>query len=470
MARRTKIIRLPISSQIDINYRNYALYVLEKRGIPSWYDGLTNVQRLILLNSGTTFGKTLTVAGSCISDGYHHGDASLSGAINKLARPFGCSESILIGDGFFGSPIKTDAAAARYTSVKLNPKFAKIIKENAVLNSRDEEGGWNSLWLQYPIGLVTNIIGIAVGYKTTILPRKLEDIQNYYDGKIKEVMPYFANFTGNVERFQGMDKTYIISGDVIANDVKKEILIKDIPPLIKFSSFSEKIDKIIELHNGKCKVDNNSKTNVNLKLVYTGYAQDWPTFKSAIIKATKILVTETAVFVKDNIVIQYDKIEDYLDDFKYRQAQLNLERSKYNLEQTDMELAFNKAKKLYLEFMLVKKRTEAEIDTFLEQFDKRISNRLNSTLLRHLSADELQRTVAKIKEIEKELKETQKETEKLQKIFAKMKDVALTRGVKNKAAKDLFDEVEMIDGIEVFKGESDDEDDDNAPFNPADYI
>jgi hypothetical protein len=444
---------------------------LEKRGIPSWYDGLTNVQRLILLNAGTSYDKTLSIAGACIKDGYHHGDASLSGAINKLARPFGCSESLLIGDGFFGTPIKTDAAAPRYTSVKLNSKFGKIINESSFLNKKGDEGGWEPLWMNYPIGLATSIIGIAVGYKTTILPRKLEDIQDYYAGKTKEVLPYFANFTGKVERFQGMDKTWIISGDISVSENKKEIHIKDIPHLIKFKSFSEKIEKIIETHNGRCKVANNSSTKVNLTLTYTGYSQEWDSFKNAIIKASKILVTETAVFVKDNIVIQYEKIEDYLDDFKYRQTQLELERSKYFTEQTDIELAFNKAKKLYLEFMLAKKRNDEEIDKFLEAFDKRISNRLNGILLRHLSSEELARTVEKIKELEKKLKDLQKETEKIAKTFSKMTDVSLTRGVKNKSAKDLFDEIENIDGIDVFKGDSedDDEDGDGENFCPEDY-
>lgn len=466
MARRTKIIRLPISKQIDINYRNYALYVLEKRGIASWYDGLTNVQRVILLNAGATFNKTLSITGSCIKDGYHHGDASLVGAINKLARPFGCSEPMLMGDGFFGSPTEPTAAAARYTQIKLNPKFSNIIKENSFLNEKDSEDTWKPLWVKYPIGLVTSIVGIAVGYKTTVLPRKLEDIQDYYEGKTKEVRPYFANFTGTVERYQNMDKTWLISGTVSVNEKNKSIHITDVPPLIKFSNFLKKLDKIIELHGGKCKVDNDSSVNADLTITFTGYKQDWNNFRNQITKATKVLVTETAVFVKDSIVIQYDKIEDYLDDFKYRVEQLGVERSKYFLDQTNWELEFNRAKKVYLEFMLEKKRKETEIDSFLSKFDKKISGRLNGILLRHLNAEELQRVINKIKELEKKQKQLNKETAALEKAFTKKKDVSLTRGVKNKASKDLFDEVENIDGIDIFKG---DDDTDNDEFNPLDY-
>lgn len=464
--RRSKIIRLPISKQIDINYRNYALYVLEKRGIPSWSDGLTNVQRLILLNTPSSFNKTLTVTGACIKDGYHHGDRSLNGAINKLAKSFGCAEPMLIGDGFFGSPVNTEAAAGRYTAIKSNPTFANIIKENHFLNNKNDEEAWNPLWVKYPIGLVTSIVGIAVGYKTTVLPRKLEDIKDYYEGKIKQVLPYFRDFTGTVERYDNMDKTWLISGDVTVNDKKQEIVINDMPPLIKYASFLKKLDKIIETY-GRCKIANKSSMKVNMILTFQGHKQEWPKFKDSIVKATKILVTETPVFIKDGIVIQYEKIEDYLDDFKYRQSQLELERTKYFLTQTDWELEFNRAKKMYLEFMLEKKRKDSEIDTFLNKFHKNISTRLNGILLRHLSAEELKRTIDKIKELEKKQKDLQKQVTRLEKSFAKLKDIAMTRGVKNKASKDLFDSVETINGIDVFVG--DDTDDTDEEFNPDTY-
>ena len=46
-----KIIRLPISKFVDTKFRSYAIYVLEQRGIPSFYDALTPVQRYILKNT-----------------------------------------------------------------------------------------------------------------------------------------------------------------------------------------------------------------------------------------------------------------------------------------------------------------------------------------------------------------------------------------------------------------------------------
>lgn len=72
--KKTRHIKLPISKFVDTRYRDYAVYVLESRGIPSFYDSLTPVQRYILMNAPTSYQKTLTLVGKAIQDGYHHGD------------------------------------------------------------------------------------------------------------------------------------------------------------------------------------------------------------------------------------------------------------------------------------------------------------------------------------------------------------------------------------------------------------
>jgi topoisomerase-4 subunit A len=186
-----KIIKLPISKFIDTKFRDYAVYVLEQRGIPNFYDALTPVQRFIIKNSPSSFQKTLTVVGRSIEDGYHHGNASLESAIEKLARPFGNSMQLLEGDGFFGTEVSPEPAAARYTSVRLSPTASAVINKYNYLTTRELEGPYDPLWVECPIGLVTSIVGIAVGYKTMILPRKLKDIQDFLADKRKTIKPYF---------------------------------------------------------------------------------------------------------------------------------------------------------------------------------------------------------------------------------------------------------------------------------------
>ena len=173
---------ISITDQINQKYREYALYVLQSRGIPNFYDSLTPVQRIVLQNSPSHFNKTIGLVGEVIRTGlYHHGDSSLAGAISKLARPFGCAYQLLEGDGFFGSPVNPTPSAARYTSVKINSNIKNVVQRHSDLNARNEEGGIDFLNLEIPIGLLTHIVGIAVGYRSNILPRKLEDIVEYLE-------------------------------------------------------------------------------------------------------------------------------------------------------------------------------------------------------------------------------------------------------------------------------------------------
>lgn len=455
---RSKSYPLPISRQINTNFRNYALYVLENRGIPNFYDSLTNVQRVIVQNSPTTFNKTISLVGSCISDAYHHGDKSLIGAINKLARPFGCSEQILIGDGFFGTPINHEASAARYTSIKINPIINEMIRKNNFLNNKNDEGGWNPLWVDLPIGLSNTIIGIAVGYKTTILPRSLKDVEKYFNGKIKEVKPSFIGFSGKITRYRGMDKSWLIEGVSTRSDKDKTLKITELPPLMRYSGFLKKLDKILDLYPNT-KIINNSSTNVDITLQYS--ARDgWESFAYAVEKSIKMLVTETPVFVKDGLVLEYDRIEHYLDDYKYRVAQLRLKRAEYYTQVCSEELEFNRAKKLYLEYMLEKKRTETEIDKFIDKWKSvgNIKRRLESIYLKNLNSQELERTIKRIAELEIELSKNQAELSDSKIIFEEMTDPTLARGKRSSVSTyDLFSDETEIDGIEVFGSSSDEE-------------
>ena len=452
-----KTYPLNISRQIDTNFRNYALYVLENRGIPNFYDALTNVQRFIMINAPASYNKTMSLVGSCMSDGYHHGDASLTKAINRLARPFGNSEQLLNGDGFFGSPVTQEASAARYTSIRINPTIADMIRKNNFLNTRDDEGSYDPLWVDLPIGLTNTIVGIAVGYKSTVLPRSLSQVQQFLDGEIKELIPYFKGFNGNVTRYKGMNKTWLIEGRIEINQKAKSIRVVELPPLMKYGSFLKKLDSIISGYN--VRLINNSLNEIDLTVTLSGSKEDWENFVIEVDRATKMLVTETPIFVKDGLVIEYEKIEDYINDFRYRLGDLKVRKLTYYMNVTDEELLFQKFKEKYLLFMLEgkakKMRTDVEIDEFLTELTvgyPNVRRRLDSIYLKSLSEDELKRTQKKIKDLTTELAKQKKDLAAAVKAFEKMTDTSLTRATTNRAnsVTNLFAEEDEIDGIEVF--------------------
>jgi len=354
--KKEKIIRLPISKLIDTKFRDYAIYVLEARGIPDFHDALTPVQRFILKNSPTTLNKTLSVVGKSIEDGYHHGNSSLEGAISKLARPFGNALQILEGYGFFGSEVSPDPAAARYTSVKLSNKANGILNQYKYLTTREEDGPYDPFWMDIPLGLTVPIVGIAVGYKTTILPRKLEHIKEFLDGKRKSVKPYFNGFNGSIQKYKGLDKAWLLSSIITVEN--KKIQINEIPPILKYTSVLKKLDNIINKFEGKIRIVNNSNTKVDIGIIYTGKNQDqWEDLQKYVKKIFSIIVTENPVFIKDGQVLVYDNIEQYLENYKWQILRLKFRNTEYEKDKLKFDLDFNIAKNLFIEFILLKKRT-----------------------------------------------------------------------------------------------------------------
>ena len=391
-------------------------------------------------------------------------NSSLVGAINKLARPFGNSTPILQGDGFFGSPVDSTAAAARYTSVRIEPKVAEMIRKNSFLNKKNDADAWDPLWLDLPIGLTTMIVGIAVGYKTTVLPRKLEDIQKYIDGKIKEVKPYFTGFAGKVTRYKNLNKSWLIEGKVEINDREHTLHITDLPPMMKYSSFLRKLSGIIENYPN-ASVTNNSSTTVDILIKHRGTTDVWNELRDTIEKSTKMLVTETPVFVKNGLVINYERIEDYINDYKYRIAELRLRRIEYFLNKNNEELLFQKYKKEYLSFMLKSKqlRPADEIDSFLTNLtdNTNVLRRLNAILLKSLSEEEYQFTLQNIKKLELEILEQEKEYTAAKTELETMEDTSLRRATQNKktSTKNLMEEEPSeIDGILLYNNDIESED------------
>ena len=450
-----KIINLPISRLIDTKFRDYAVYVLESRGIPSFYDALTPVQRYILMNSPSSFSKTLSVVGESIKDGYHHGDMSLAKAISKLARPFGSALQILQGYGFFGSEVSPEPAAARYTSIKIASKAGEILRKYKYLFTREDNGPHDPFWMDIPLGLTTVIIGIAVGYKTTVLPRKLEHIKEYFNGKRQTIKPYFQDFSGKVSRYKDLDKSWLITSEI--NVVDNRIKVRELPPIMKYSSALKRLDYLFNHFERRIKVINNSNTKVHIDVIYMGKDNsEWKDIQEYVRKVFSVIVTETPVFIKDGNVLVYNKVEEYLDDYQWQLLRLDAKNKEYQRNWASFELEFNKAKKLFIAFILQKKRTIAEIDIWLKSYNGRIKVRLESLTAKKFTIDELVSINQRIKKLTKDLHLRESTYKKAQKLYERTPDPTIKRGISSKKTSiDLFEGEDMseINGIEIWDGE-----------------
>jgi DNA topoisomerase-2 len=450
--------RITITDQINQDYRKYALYVIQSRGIPNFYDALTPVQRLILQNSPSIFKKTVGVIGEVFSTGlYHHGDSSMAQAISKLARPFSCSEQILLGDGFFGSPVNPAPSAPRYTQVKISSKYKDIIEKYKDLNVPNEEGGFDWIHVDYPVGLSTHIVGIAVGYKSNILPRKPEDIVTYLNGnKSKKLKPYFKGFKGKITRMDSLKSAWLIEGDIETDITSRTFKINSISPLQRYESFFIRLNNLLEKKGINYKMDNFSTDEVKINIKFRCTDQEFKEMSELIAKETKQIVTENIVFVREGSVLEYDCIEDYLEDFIVHRERTILKRFERDLLYLNDELEFLEAKVKFLTFMQEKKRGADEVSKFLIEYNREIARRLESISLIKLTKEEIIKTKEEINLIKSDIKNKNQEI-KNQKDRVKVveKENSLLKKKTTSRTTSLLGEVkeEFHNGIRIFDPE-----------------
>jgi len=247
------------------------------RSIPSLCDGLKPSQRKILYymlkKNKKELIKVAQLSGYVSAEtSYHHGEASLQGAIINLAQDFVGSNNInlLYGSGNFGSRFQCgkDAASPRYIFTQLAQVTDIIFNSNdtPLLQFLNDDGiQIEPEWYLpiIPMILVNGCEGIGTGYSTYIPsfnPKdiiveliKMIDDEDYTPIKL---MPYFKGFNGVVEELE--NGTYITRGkwERLSN---KQIKITEIPIGMGVTIYKEFLESFIESNLNRKAADKNTK-------------------------------------------------------------------------------------------------------------------------------------------------------------------------------------------------------------------
>lgn len=173
------------------SYLDYAMSVIIGRALPDVRDGLKPVHRRILYGmyeAGNTSGKPYKKSARAVGDvmgKYHpHGDSAIYDSIVRMAQDFSMRYMLVDGQGNFGSVDGDNAAAMRYTEVRLqkltNEVLADIEKETVAFqpNYDDSLQEPTVLPTKVPLLLVNGSEGIAVGMATKIPPHNLTEVLN----------------------------------------------------------------------------------------------------------------------------------------------------------------------------------------------------------------------------------------------------------------------------------------------------
>ena len=200
------------------------------RSIPNMVDGLKTSLRKILFSA---FKRKLTseikVAqfSGYVSEhsAYHHGEASLNGAIVTMAQNFVGSNNInlLEPNGQFGTRIQggDDSASERYIFTMLNSLTRYLFPEadDAILSYLDDDGTVVEPEYYVPIipfALINGISGIGTGFSCNIAPYNPKIIIQYLKNKLSkqtnnvEFIPYYEGFKGTIHKIA--EQKYLIKG------------------------------------------------------------------------------------------------------------------------------------------------------------------------------------------------------------------------------------------------------------------
>jgi len=333
------------------------------RSIPNMVDGLKISLRKILF---AAFKRKLTseikVAqfSGYVSEhsAYHHGEASLNGAIVNMAQNFVGSNNInlLEPNGQFGTRLHggDDSASERYIFTQLNPLTRSIFPDtdDSVLQYLNDDG--TTVEPEYyvpiiPFALMNGISGIGTGFSCNIASYNPLTIVDYLTKKLTnkstksiDFVPYYEGFKGSVQRIA--DKKYLIKGvyEKIAED---KIRITELPIgtwTMPYTTFLETL------------MDGTSKTGKKVT----------PSIRDFISVSTEVSVDITIVFPRGSL----RELEETIDEFGCNGVHKILKLSTTN-SATNMHM-FNKDCRLH-KYDSIEEIADEFYDVRLGVYDKR---------------------------------------------------------------------------------------------------
>ena len=180
---------ITIEEEMRRSYLDYAMSVIIGRALPDVRDGLKPVHRRVLwaMNElGNTYNKaykkSARVVGDVIGKYHPHGDTAVYDTIVRMAQDFSLRHMLVDGQGNFGSVDGDNAAAMRYTEIRLakiaHEMLADIDKETVDFGPNYDGSESEPLVLptRLPNLLVNGSAGIAVGMATNIPPHNLGEV------------------------------------------------------------------------------------------------------------------------------------------------------------------------------------------------------------------------------------------------------------------------------------------------------
>jgi DNA gyrase subunit A len=270
-----------IEDELKQSYLDYAMSVIVGRALPDVRDGLKPVHRRVLFamnelsnDWNKAYKKSARVVGDVIGKYHPHGDSAVYDTIVRMAQPFSLRYMLVDGQGNFGSIDGDNAAAMRYTEIRMRKIAHELLEDldketvDFVPNYDGQEQIPVVLPAKFPNLLVNGSSGIAVGMATNIPPHNLTETVNAclamiddpdidIDGLMQHIPgPDFPTAgiingrAGIVEAYRtGRGRIYVRAKANIETDEKANkdtIIITELPYQVNKARLIEKIAELVK--------------------------------------------------------------------------------------------------------------------------------------------------------------------------------------------------------------------------------
>lgn len=277
-----EILPVNIEDELRQSYLDYAMSVIVGRALPDARDGLKPVHRRVLYamselgnDWNKPYLKSARVVGDVIGKYHPHGDSAVYDTIVRMAQPFSLRYMLVNGQGNFGSVDGDNAAAMRYTEVrmfKLTHELLADLDKETVDWVDNYDGSLKIpavLPTKVPNLLVNGSSGIAVGMATNIPPHNLSEVIDGClalidnpDVSVDELMQYIPGpdfptagiingRAGIIEAYRtGRGRIYIRARaeveDIDKSGNRQQIVVTELPYQVNKARLIEKIAELVK--------------------------------------------------------------------------------------------------------------------------------------------------------------------------------------------------------------------------------
>jgi len=269
-----------IEDELKESFLDYAMSVVVSRAIPDVRDGLKPVHRRILYTMhqlgffhNRPYHKSVRVVGEVLGKFHPHGDQAVYQSMVGLVQDFSKRYPLLDGQGNWGSVDGDNAAAMRYTEVKMKKIAQEILadldKETVRFVPNFDESTVEPVILpsRLPNLLVNGTAGIAVGMATSIPPHNLTEVvdgclailsnPNVSEEELFELIPapdfptggIICGRAGAIKAYKTGRGNVILRGVVDIEETKKgnsALIIKELPYQVNKADLAVKIADLVK--------------------------------------------------------------------------------------------------------------------------------------------------------------------------------------------------------------------------------